>query len=779
LQRFGSVLKVMVLACLALPYSASANTIRGLVQDAAGLPVADATVQVIGTRTQTTTDAAGQFSLPQVSSTDVELHVRAARFMHKNIHLRGHDQPLRIVLSESVMEVVDVTALPWHVSQIESAAPVSVLSGASLRQQQSATLGDTLAKQVGVHSSYYGPVAGTPIIRGLSGPRVLVAQNGLDVGDVSRSGPDHAVTAEATTARQVEILRGPATLFYGSGAVGGVINVVDDRIPQDAETFSQWQLEYNGRNHEPVVQGSLNAATGDFAWHADGFWREADDLKVPGFASIDPEPEDSYGRLDNSAYRSHGATVGGSYLSDSGFSGLSVGRLERTYGIPGHSHQGVAVRAELEQNRLQWVSEYSVDHAILSELRWRYGYTDYQHRELEGEATGTVFSNKLHEARLELFHQPFQQWRGALSVHAKREDSWAQGEEAFTPPAVTSTLALALMEEKHFGNWLLQFGARAERVAVDASSVRLNSADEHTLSDMKQHYTPLSVSLGTVWDFAAGYNVAVSASHSQRAPSTTEVFSLGPHLGAGSFEVGALFDASAEQADQWQVSDLQHSLPLETSNNIDLSLRKFSGDFGFVAGVFYNQIDHFYYSRATGLSADAGHEHGEHDHDDHDHDHQHDHDPDHERLPVYHFTPADAKLYGAELEAHWQVSAPLTLGLIADYTRASLRSGGNLPRTPPLRAGLSADYAAAPWAVKTSVSHYFSANNTAALESPSDAYTWLDAELSYRINRLGKAQIYLRGDNLLNQTARVHGSFIKHIAPRAARSVSAGVRVSF
>ncbi|WP_339617113.1 TonB-dependent receptor [uncultured Gilvimarinus sp.] len=764
------------LGCVVLPCWASADTIQGVVQDAAGLPVVDATVQVVGARTRTTTNAAGEFILQELSSDDVELHVRAPLYIHKNVHVHEGGQSLRIVLDETVMEIVDVTALPWHVSQMESAAPVSVLSGDALRDQQAATLGDTLGKQVGVHSSYYGPVAGTPIIRGLSGPRVLVAQNGLDVGDVSRSGPDHAVTGEATTARQIEILRGPATLFYGSGAVGGVVNVVDDRIPQDADTFGQWQLEYNGANNEPVVQGSVNTGVGDFAVHADGFWREADDLEIPGYAEAQPDGDGTYGVLENSAYDSQGATIGGSYLMESGFAGVSVGRLERTYGIPGHSHDGVAVQAELEQNRLQFVSEYSFDHDILAEARLRYGYTDYQHRELEGDAIGTIFTNELHEARLELFHQPFAEWRGALSLHVKHEDTAADGEEAFTPPSVTDMWALALMEEKHFGDWLVQLGARVERIEVDASDVRLDGDGDRGFYHIEQAFTPYSLSLGTVWDFTEGYNLAVSLSHSQRAPSTTESLSLGPHLGAGSYEVGAIFEFAANESGDWVVNFSDRALGMETANNIDISLRKFSGDVGFVVGAFYNRVDDFYYARATGLETEAEHEH---EHEEHAHEEDGHNEHDDELLPVYQFTPADAELYGAEAELHWQVYAPLTLRVTTDYTHATLRSGGNLPRIPPLRAGFAADYVAGPWKINASASHYFDADDTATLETKTEGYTWVDAEVSYGFSLLGDARVYLRGDNLLNETARVHSSFIKDIAPRAARSVSAGIRTTF
>src|SRR5690606_9207090 len=244
--------------------------------------------------------------------------------------------------------------------------------------RQASTLGETLKHQVGVHSSYYGPVASSPIIRGLEGPRVLIAQNGLDAGDASRVGPDHAVAAEASTATQIEILRGPATLFYGSGAIGGVVNVVDDRVPQSTDTMGEWRVQHDDVANDKLASGSITTGAGNIAVHLDGFWRESDNYKIPGAAEVEHDEHDDHEeehghadegsqRLDNSATEAKGLNIGASYLLDSGFVGLSVGRLERTYGIPGHSHgaeQGGAeeeVFADLEQDRVQLRSELTQD----------------------------------------------------------------------------------------------------------------------------------------------------------------------------------------------------------------------------------------------------------------------------------------------------------------------------------------------------------------------------------------------------------------------------------
>jgi iron complex outermembrane receptor protein len=228
---------------------------------------------------------------------------------------------------------------------MESASPVSVLAGERLRRQQSSSLGDSLEKIVGVHTSFHAKVASTPIIRGLSGPRVKIAQNGLDVSDVSRVGPDHSVASEASTAQQIEVLRGPATLFYGSGAIGGVVNIVDGRVPTDSTTRGEWLVETNSVDDQRLGSFNLTTGTDSFAFYADGYVRESNDYEVPVAPELEEEGHDEEGHddahskvVENSAEESSGLTLGASYLFDKGYVGISVEQFDRKYGIPGHSH---------------------------------------------------------------------------------------------------------------------------------------------------------------------------------------------------------------------------------------------------------------------------------------------------------------------------------------------------------------------------------------------------------------------------------------------------------
>ena len=759
-----------------------------------GSPIAGAKIKVSGSKQFILSDEQGRF---EVSDDANEIHVLASGYSHQMIHLHNRKaEPLVIRLAVSVIEQVDVIGLPIHASVIESALPVSVLSGEELRKQQASTLGDTLDRQPGLNSNFHGNVASTPVIRGLSGPRVLITQNSLDVSDVSRVGPDHSVASEVSTAQQVEVLRGPATLFYGSGAIGGVVNVVDQRVPTDPETRGEMVLSRETVNQQNLA--SFNATTGvqHFAFYADGFWREANDYKVPVAPNQDEEHADKH-IVANSAEQSSGYTLGSSYLLDNGYVGVAVGRLDREYGIPGHSHgepeagdaEPEPVYADLKQNRYQLLSELDVDFAGLRAIHTRAAYTDYTHAEVENGDIGTVFSNQTTELRLDLLHKEWRHWKGGLNFHYKNSDVEAQGEEAFTPPSASQTLAMAIMEERHFGDVLVQLGGRAERVTISADNVLLpplevhgheaepedahdHGAEETQVFAVDQSFTPVSLSLGAVWDFSPGYNLGVSLSRAQRAPSASELLSFGPHIGTRAYEVGALFELH-EEGGEAHFELAETSFELETSNNIDLTLRKHEGDFGFILNAFYNQINDYYYQYFTGKFAEVGHDHGEGDHAGEEEGHE-------DELPVYIYTHADARLYGFEVQGIWKLSEQWRATVFSDYVNAALKSGDYLPRTPPLRFGADLDFTGEQLSASLNWTHYAKQDNTAARETSTEGYDMLDATVTYHFPvGANELAFFLKAENLTNTEARVHTSFIKDIAPRPGRNFSFGVRGNF
>lgn len=799
--------KVAVLIGSLLPASLLAQTIEGTVINSKGEIVTGAKVEVEGTAITTTTDKNGRFVVTNLTTGKRELHITAAGFAHliKDVDVSDNTSNLTFTLSRSPIEVIDVVSSPVHMSVMESASPVTVLAGETLRRQQASTLGDSLEKTVGVHTNFHANVASTPVIRGLSGPRVMISQNGLDVSDVSRVGPDHAVASEASTATQIEILRGPATLFYGSGAVGGVVNVVDGRVPTDSTTRGEWALETNSADNKKIASFNGTTGTESFALYLDGYWRESDDYEVPVAPELGAEHGDKF-TVENSAEESNGITIGASYLFDNGYLGFSVEEFNREYGIPGHTHgeaddhdhehdhdsqtaEEENVYADLEQTRIQLQGEFNVTGDWLRQIKLRAGLTDYQHSEIEHGAVGTIFENETKEIKIDFLHQPLSHWKGGISIHYKNSEVAAQGAEAFTPPSKNETFALALMEERHINNeLLLQLGARIERVTLKANDVLLPELATHAHDDehsdhghndnhnytrvftVDHEFTPVTASTGLVWNFTPGYNVGVSLSRSERAPSATELLSFGPHIGTGSYEIGALF-ALHQDNDDNHIALTDEVIDLETANNIDLTFRKTQGEVAFVINAFYNKINNYYYQTNTGLFAESGHD---------DHGHHHDHDEHSDELPVYLFQTDDVVLKGFEAQMAWQATDEIKATLFSDYVRVKLQDGGDLPRTPPLRIGTNLSYTNEKFSAHLDITRYQKQEKISSYETETAGYTLVDASVAYDLAVFNHdISIFLKGSNLTDTEARVHSSFLKDIAPRPGRSFAMGIRGYF
>ncbi|WP_114326991.1 TonB-dependent receptor [Candidatus Colwellia aromaticivorans] len=802
--------KVFTACTLCLSISAFSYTsavfsqnISGKIVNQQNKPISGALVEINGNQQKVITNEQGLFTISNLTAGKIELHTSAKNYAHKNQYITINQDDisgLNIRLSPSVMEVFDVYATPLHTSTIESALPVNVIAGDELKLKQASTLGETLKNEVGVHSSFYGSVASSPIIRGLDGPRVLITQNGLDAGDASRVGADHAVASETSTATQIEVLRGPATLFYGSGAIGGVVNIVDNRVPTSTDMLGEWLLQYNDVANEK--QGSFSIQTGNdsVAVHLDGFWRDASDYQLPkGFEVPEEEHEEHEeeqgshlvtNSLSNSASKSSGFTLGSSVLFDQGFIGFSYGKIKRDYGIPGHDHHeeeheeegnDLGTAAEMKQDRLQVLSEVNFSTGFIKQLITRFAYTDYQHQEIEDGLVGTTFSNESFEMKVDLHHQEYLGWQGAWTLHFKNSDFKAIGEEAFAPPSNTDSFAIAWLEEKHFGDLLLQLGARIERVTIDANDTTIgfpdhdHAHDDEQVSFVQQNFNPFSTSLGLVWDYQAGYNLGLSLAVSQRAPSAAELFSFGPHIGTGTFEVGAMFELSQED-DEIHVELSPQDIEVETSYSVDLTWRKFEGDFGFVASAFYNHVKDYYYQQDTGLQFKDEHA------DEHDE----------EGLPILIYQQGDVNMYGLEAEFVYQISNPIKVKIFGDYIKAELASSGesigseknsSLPRIPPMRIGASLNYQGNSFDSEISANHYFKQNDIASLETSTAAYSLIDFNYNYYLDgmsfRDSDMVLYIKGNNLTDEVAHVHSSFLKEFAPLPGRNFSIGVRGSF
>jgi iron complex outermembrane receptor protein len=778
--RLSALNFALGLAFISTAVSAAELQLQGKVLNEQGQPVSNAKVHVHGRQQYVYTNAAGEFRL--VVPSGAELHIAAKGFNDQFV--KAEQPQLQVALSKGSIEHLRVSAAGLHHYDLEMAQPASVLSGEALQRRQEPTIGETLKFTPGVHSNYYGPVASAPVIRGLDGPRVKVLSNGLDSADVSRVGPDHAISADAITTEQIEVLRGPATLLYGSGAIGGVVNLVDNRIPRQMRSpQTVIDTKFNSVSDETTAALAHDGSQGEFAWHLDGYDRQSNNFDTPTFTNDEGETlsQIANSQLDNQAFN-----LGGSWVTQDGLIGVSYGRINSQYGIPGHHHHGEeeaategphadeGVYADLTQNRYGLAAEWYSPVKGIEAISLQSAYTDYQHAEVEGGVPGTRFENDSLENRLSIEHSDFLGWHGLVGFHQQQNDFAASGEEAFTPATDTNTNALFILEEKSFGDLQWQLGARLERVSHDPVSSELtlphDAEDEHEeLVLTKYSATAASVSSGLVWQFVPGYQWSLQLSHSSRAPGASEIFANGLHIATQGYELGLGY----ELAEDGDIHFHPDAVTKEVANNIDLGFAKTKGDLTFSYNFFLNEVDDFIYQANTGLTMAQLHAH-EAEEGEADDDHAHD------DFNVYQYRQADARLYGAEFALTWRFAPAQQLEFFADSVRAELKSGGDLPRTPPMKAGVSYQYQGENWSGQFGVTHYAKQDKIAVDETVTAGYTLVDANVSYDFDLSAlDLTAYLKATNLTDKLGFVHSSFVKEDVPLPGRSLALGLTARF
>ena len=834
-MKMRSLLSLSIAGLLSAPVYAT--TVTGKVTDTAGQPVAGAEVKIEGSRRVAYTDVNGVYRFDDVKQPHIHLHVYSSNYIHGDNDLGdvNTDQNVDFVLKPASVENIVVTANALQSSVLESVTPVTVIGAEKLRKIEAPTLGETLKNAPGVHSTYFGPVSSSPVIRGNDGPRVKIVQNGLDVSDVSRVGPDHNVAATLSSATQVEVLRGPATLQYGSGAIGGVVNVVDKRIPQYQIDGVEGEAEtsYSTVNNGSYTRADVTGGSGNIVWHVDGFYRDTDNADIPGFASIDPDEDEPNGELESSAMETRNVVAGLSYVAEEGYFGFAVEKLDNEYGVPGHSHahgeeehdehdeehedeeheehdhgeEGVLL--DVDMTRYQAAGEWHSPFEGLTNLKFAAAYTDYEHAEIEDGEPGTVFTNESSDIRLSAYHEEVNGWHGVFGLQFNHSDYNAVGEEAFTPANTTSSYALYVIEQKKVGDVTFELGGRLERTTLDAdaSEVELDVLheehdehegeehegeehdEEHEGEEHEEHavafnfpdydFTSLSLSAGANWEYQEGHSIAVTLSRSERAPSQQELFSAGQHLATQSYEVGLVFDMDEEG----HIEEDLRSVNEEVSTNLDITFRKFTGSWGYSASFFYNQADDYIFQTSTGLIALSEHEeHGEHEEEElegeHE-EHEHDEHGDEDGLPIYYFQQADADIWGFEAETYVDLTDTLRLTVFGDYIRAEIEDD-NLPRTPPMRFGSELSYVNNGLSADVGFTWYDDQNDVASFETATDGYTLVNASVQYEFGTQGiDWVVFARGENLTDEEARVHTSFLKDQAPLPGRNFTMGVRALF
>lgn len=641
-----------------------------------------------------------------------------------------------------------ITANPLGSSQL--ALPTTVLEGDELTLQQKGSLGETLNRQPGVSSSYFGPGASRPIIRGQDGDRIRILRNGVGALDASSLSYDHAVPLDPVNVDRIEIVRGPAALLYGGSAIGGVVNTFDNRIPTDSidGIHGAGELRYGGADTTRSSAGKLEAGNGQFALHIDANAREFNDLRIPGYARTADQRAGDVGddrkhRLNNSDGRQDGGAAGTSYTWDDGYAGFSYSNFDSNYGSPAEDD----VRIRMEQEHYAFASEIRNLAGPFSSVKIDAGYTDYEHREIEGGEVGTTFKNKGYEARIEARHQPIGPLEGVVGAQITRSEFSALGEEAFVPQTDTDAEALFILEELQASDRLkLSLGGRVEHTEVSPDS---KGNRRFIDADSASSFTAGSLSSGAVYTLTPIWSVAATLGYTERAPTFYELYANGAHVATGTYERGDA-DLSKEKA----VSG-------------DLALRFDNGTHKGSVGVFYSHFSNYIGLLSSGrVLNDEG-------------------EPDPDGIPEYNYSGVRARFSGFEAQDHWKLGqnqyGSLALELSGDYTRAkNLDTGESLPRIAPLRLNSGLLWELDKWQARIDVEHAASQHKAPENESETDGYTTLGASAGYKFNLNGSEWLaFVNGENLTNQTVRYASSILRDIAPAQGRSIEVGLRTSF
>ncbi len=643
------------------------------------------------------------------------------------------------------------------VTQLDVLAGTSVMEGVELQRSLAGQVGDVLVKLPGVSSTSFSPGASRPVLRGFSGERVKVLVDGLGAIDVSNTSADHAVSIDPLTAERIDVLRGPAVMLYGSQAIGGAVNVIDKRIPLRLlkEPFHVDALLGADTAANTINGGaSLDLPAGDqFVFHIDGSYRESGDQEVPGFiyaeplrnelfaaadATADPaeaatlrETADLSGKLPNSGTKTFSANAGFAFFADGSNLGAAIGVYDTFYGVPVRPGGGETeeVSIDLRQYRADMRGELELGEGFFSELRTRFGYSDYTHTELEGEEIGTVFDVQGFEARAELAQNEHGSWRGSMGTQYYFRDFAATGDEAYIAPNLTSQLAVFALQEVGIGPVQLEVAGRYETTKVEARTLGLD-----------RNYDTVSGAISLAHETEQGLRFGVTGSRAERAPSAEELFSNGAHIATQAFEVG------------------DPNLSSESAWGAEAFLRGRIGLASVNLAVFQSWFKDYIYLSETGTVEDG--------------------------LPVFEYLQADANYFGVEGQISLPLidSGPFTLlaDLRGDYVRAKLDDGSNLPRIPPLSLLGALEAQIDGIDLRTEVQWSDSQTRTANFETPTDSFTFVNASVSWNpLRGSDNLTLILQADNIFDVEGRRHASFTKDFVPLAGRNFRISAKASF
>lgn len=634
----------------------------------------------------------------------------------------------------------------------------AVLSGEDLDRELRNTIGETLARQPGVSATSFGPNASRPVLRGFQGERVRVLTDGIGSLDASSTSVDHAVAINPLTAQRIEVLRGPSALLFGSAAIGGVVNVIDRRIPRsvpDEPVHVEGLLTYGTAADERSANGAVDVPLGEkFVVHFDGNYSKSDDLEVGGYllgkrlraeAAASPDAEireqaELRGRLPNSAARTWDLAGGLAYISGDTHVGLSVNRYDNLYGVPPRFSldpdiEAEAPRIHIRQTRADARAEIDMGSGFIDSIRMRGGYSDYRHDELEEDGEiGTSFFSDGYEGRVEFVQSLTEGWGGGFGLHYFRRKFDVEGEEKFLPRNDTQQFGLFFLQSLDLGKIRLEAGGRYEH-----SRLRAFSDADIGNPDLKRSFDAFSGSVGASYALGPRTRIGINASHSQRAPSAEELFANGPHAGTQSFQIG------------------NPDLSKERSWGLEGTFRTSGNGYRFGASVYHSWFKDYIFDQFTGEIEDD--------------------------LPVFQNLQADARYLGFELEGSLRVARiggfAVNVDGLADYVRATIDDSGPAPRIPPLRLLGGVEFQGETLDARAEVEWVDRQKRLAQLETPTDGYVMVNLSLAFHPWEDNSSSITLSANNIFDVTARRHASFLKDFAPLAGRDLRISARFAF
>jgi iron complex outermembrane receptor protein len=643
----------------------------------------------------------------------------------------------------------------------ESAKPVTVLSGEELQKKMGTTIGDTLKNELGITSQSFGPGVGTPVIRGQSGPRVRVLQNSVGNNDVSSLSPDHANGVNPISAERIEVLRGPSTLLYGNGAIGGIVNVIDNRIPEqvpDKLLGGAAAQRYDSASDLTSSALKLDGGKDKFAFHLDGFYNDQNNTHIGGqqidesaARATDPTLEGTpvlnnpNGVIPNSNVRSRGGSAGASVIGDIGLVGAAINSLENNYGIPPNGTGGDPVRVQMNQTKYDFKGQLNKPFALAKELRLKFGYTDYKHVELDNGTPATTFLNKTYESRLELEHQPLGIVKGVMGFQSVNSDFSALGAEALVPQSKIDSYGLFAVESFKIKDITYELGLRGEWQGI---------SPETTYSSVS--YVPLSGSVSALWDITKQHQLSFGVTQSQRAPQIQELFSNGVHEATMSYEKG---DVNLQK-------EISYNLDLGYKFNTTWMTSELNLFNNWVNDYIYQQQDYQVFNEDLEnfqlICSDPG-----------------------ACLPVLQSTQANAVFRGFEaktllplMQNHY---GAIDLTLFGDYTRGTFEQGGNVPRMPPLRYGFEFSYEKNNITTQARLTRGEAQNDAGENQSNTPGYLLLNLGGQYQLATFhqSEVQLFAAGKNMLNENIRNSTSYLRNFAPDPGRSAEIGIRVTY